>query len=284
MATEFKDDIYVNGRRPIYTINGEGPRANGNVPLTLTDVRVRIDLNDAEHRMYLTGFYDFREENPDTEITFPFPSTVNIDKAIYVDGNTGALSTVSLNATGNITADTLTINSSATIKSPSLTGTPTAPTAAANTNNTQIATTAFVRTAISNLVNSAPAALDTLSELATALGNDSNFATTVSTNIGKKLDSDSANYIKSLSLSGKTLTITKGNNTTSTLTTQDTTYDAMSLSEANAGTANTNRTITAKVLNDYVAGKCVKLSGDSTINGTLTVTSLIINGVQLSIE
>ncbi|MEN8526790.1 phage tail protein [Escherichia coli] len=67
----------------------------------------------------------------------------------------------------------------APLSSPALTGTPTAPTAAQSVNNTQIATTAFVKSAIAAMVGSAPAALDTLSELAAALGNDPNFATTM---------------------------------------------------------------------------------------------------------
>jgi len=49
------------------------------------------------------------------------------------------------------------------------------------------ATPAFVGTAISNLVNSAPATLDTLNELATALNNDPAFATTIATSIGGKV-------------------------------------------------------------------------------------------------
>ena len=71
--------------------------------------------------------------------------------------------------------------------SPALTGTPTAPTAAAGTNSTQIATTAFVSTAVANVINSAPGALDTLNELAAALGNDASFSTTITTSIGTKL-------------------------------------------------------------------------------------------------
>ncbi|AXZ30483.1 TPA: phage tail protein [Klebsiella pneumoniae] len=67
----------------------------------------------------------------------------------------------------------------APLSSPTLTGTPTAPTAAQSVNNTQIATTAFVKSAIAAMVGSAPAALDTLNELAAALGNDPNFATTM---------------------------------------------------------------------------------------------------------
>jgi hypothetical protein len=74
----------------------------------------------------------------------------------------------------------------AALASPSLTGVPLAPTATAGTNNTQIATTAFVGTAVSNLVASAPDALNTLNELATALGNDASFSTTVTNSLGGK--------------------------------------------------------------------------------------------------
>jgi len=74
----------------------------------------------------------------------------------------------------------------APLASPALTGTPTAPTAAAATNTTQIATTAFVRGEVTALVNSATATLDTLGEIATALGNDANLSTTLTTAIGLK--------------------------------------------------------------------------------------------------
>lgn len=78
------------------------------------------------------------------------------------------------------------LNAKAPLESPALTGTPTAPTANAATNTTQIATTAFVRTEISNLVDAAPSTLDTLNELAAALGDDPNYATTISTALGGK--------------------------------------------------------------------------------------------------
>lgn len=73
-------------------------------------------------------------------------------------------------------------------ESPALTGTPTAPTAAQTVNNKQIATTAFVKAAIAALVASSPAALDTLKELADALGNDPNFATTMTRALAGKMD------------------------------------------------------------------------------------------------
>ncbi|WP_423766848.1 phage tail protein [Enterobacter hormaechei] len=85
--------------------------------------------------------------------------------------------------------------------SPALTGTPTAPTAAQTVNNTQIATTEFVKSAIAALVASSPAALDTLNELAAALGDDPNFATTVTNALAGKQPLDST----LTDLSGKTV-------------------------------------------------------------------------------
>lgn len=76
----------------------------------------------------------------------------------------------------------------APLASPGLTGTPTAPTAAQTVNNTQIATTAYVKSALAALVGSSPAALDTLNELAAALGNDPNFATTMTRALAGKMD------------------------------------------------------------------------------------------------
>ena len=65
--------------------------------------------------------------------------------------------------------------------------TTTAVTQAASDNTTKVATTAYVNTALANLVDSAPAALDTLNELAAAMGDDANFSTTVTNSIATKL-------------------------------------------------------------------------------------------------
>ncbi|EPA9677198.1 tail fiber protein [Escherichia coli] len=81
-------------------------------------------------------------------------------------------------------------NKKAPLSSPALTGTPTAPTAPKGTNNTQIANTAFVMAAIAALVDSSPDALNTLNELAAALGNDPNFATTMTNALAGKQPKD----------------------------------------------------------------------------------------------
>ncbi|HGH2012216.1 TPA: tail fiber protein, partial [Salmonella enterica subsp. enterica serovar Mississippi] len=71
------------------------------------------------------------------------------------------------------------VQTKAPLDSPALTGTPTAPTPETTATGIEIATAAFVAAKVAQLVGSAPEALDTLKELADALGNDPNFATTV---------------------------------------------------------------------------------------------------------
>lgn len=103
-----------------------------------------------------------------------------------VDSDARFAPVVHAHAIADITGLQTALNGKAPLASPALTGTPTAPTAAAGTNTTQVATTAFIKTAIDNLVSAAPGSLDTLNELAAALGDDPNFATTVSGQIGTK--------------------------------------------------------------------------------------------------
>ena len=90
------------------------------------------------------------------------------------------------------TATSTALGLKANLASPALTGVPTAPTAALGTNTTQIATMAAISAAIANLVDTAPATLDTLNELAAALGDDPNFAATMTTALAGKLDNSHA--------------------------------------------------------------------------------------------
>ncbi len=111
------------------------------------------------------------------------------EKSTYLGQAASAISTLRNGVASDF--DTLlkiatAIASKAPLASPVLTGTPLAPTAANGTNTTQLATTAFVQSAIGLLINSAPGALDTLNELATALGNDPNFATTITNALALK--------------------------------------------------------------------------------------------------
>jgi len=78
--------------------------------------------------------------------------------------------------------------------SPDLSGIPTAPTANSGTNNNQIANTSFVRTEIANLVDSAPSTLDTLNELAAALGDDPNYSITIINQLSNKSNLSGASF------------------------------------------------------------------------------------------
>lgn len=75
----------------------------------------------------------------------------------------------------------------APLDSPVLTGTPKAPTAPLTSNSQQLANTAFVQALVASLISGAPGALDTLKELADALGGDPNFANTIINALSRKV-------------------------------------------------------------------------------------------------
>jgi hypothetical protein len=87
---------------------------------------------------------------------------------------------------GDIDALLASLVAKAGLESPDFTGNPTVPTQTAGNNTTRIATTAFVQAAVAALVGSAPAALDTLAELASALNADANFAATVTSQLAAR--------------------------------------------------------------------------------------------------
>jgi hypothetical protein len=118
---------------------------------------------------------------PDSEI----PDTIARDTEI--PSNTDSLSEGTTNkyftderaqdAVGNSVGDGLSYNDT---------------TGAISVDTSTIATQSYVGTAVSNLVDAAPTTLNTLNELAAALGDDANYASTISTALGNKLDS---NYV-----------------------------------------------------------------------------------------
>ena len=87
-------------------------------------------------------------------------------------------------------------------------------------------------TAVSGVVGNAPSSLNTLEELATALGNDPNFASTIASQLSGKVSTTSANYIKSASVSNNVLTLTKGDNTTVTFQGGSSTIDWSNITNA----------------------------------------------------
>ena len=110
-----------------------------------------------------------------------------------------------LHATLDLSGKTLTLPATA-IPSAS-----TATTQAASDNSTKIATTAYVTTAIGNLVDSAPGALNTLNELAAALGDDASFSSTITTSLATKAPINNPTFTGSISHASD-LTIDVGGN------------------------------------------------------------------------
>ena len=117
------------------------------------------------------------------------------------------------------------------------------PTTVAGYGITDGATQSYVTTQINNVIDSAPGALDTLNELAAALGDDANFSTTVTNNLALKAP------LASPSLTGTPTapTATTGNNTTQIATTafvQSAVSGAASYNDASVDT-HLNRTTAA---------------------------------------
>jgi len=190
-VTELTNLYYTNAR--VYSnVTQIGYATNSNVELKanvidLTTANV-IELNS----LYFTDARA-RQAISTSGCTLSYSNTTGI--LSFSQGNTDTISEGSTNlyytdarvysaVTGNL-------NLKANLTSPSFTGTPQAPTAVAGTSNTMIATTAFVATAVTNLIDSAPAVLDTLNELAAALGNDNNFSATVITQLSNKANTAS---------------------------------------------------------------------------------------------
>jgi len=126
----------------------------GSTNLYYTDSRVQTKLGDVSGHII-----------PDTDVTYDLGSSTHKFRDLYLSGNSIILGGITL-----------------TESSGSLLVTPTA----GGANNT-FATESYVDTAISNLIDTAPTTLDTLNELAAALGDDPNFATTITNLIGTKL-------------------------------------------------------------------------------------------------
>ena len=137
------------------------------------------DLDTAEATLSTTTS-NFNAHDTKTTTVHGIADTAALATKTYADtAGTNAI------ASANTYADSA-VASKAPLASPALTGTPTAPTATVGTNTTQIATTAFVKAEVDAVIAAAPGALNTLDELAAALGDDANYATTVTNALALK--------------------------------------------------------------------------------------------------
>ena len=185
-------------------------------------------------------------------------------------------------------------SAAATLASPTFTGNPIAPTQSAADNSTKIATTAYADTAAANLVDSAPAALNTLNELAAALGDDASFSTTVTNSIATKLPLAGGTMSGNIAMGGNDIsgggTITgtfvggiTGNVTGNASGTAATVTTAAQSSITSLGTL-TTLTVDNVIINGATIGHTgdtdlmTVASGVLTVAGEVDATSLDISG------
>jgi hypothetical protein len=139
------------------------------VPQTAIEAQVRAAVGAAAPLSYNSGTGQFGWSGTKADVGLA-----------NVDNTSDAAKPVS-------TAQQTALDLKAPLASPALTGSPTAPTQLAADNSTKVATTAFVQAVVQALIDLAPGTLDTLNELAAALGDDPDFAGTVTTALATKL-------------------------------------------------------------------------------------------------
>ena len=167
--------------------------------------------------------------------------------------NARTIGGTSFDGTANITPANATtaVNVTGTIGS-SATGT----TQSAGDNSTKIATTAFVETAISNLIDSSPGALNTLNELAAAIGDDANFSTTITNSIATKLNLSGGTMTGAINLNSNN--ITNGGTIAGTFSGSGAALTALNASNVSSGT------IAAARLGSGTTSSSTYLRGDNT--------------------
>jgi hypothetical protein len=144
-----------------------------------------------------------------------------------------------------------------------------------------VATEQFVSTQISNLVSSAPAALDTLNELAAALGDDANFSTTMTNALAGKL---STTHDMTLTLNGDasgSATFTNMGNATLTVTIADDShnhdgryYTETEVNNLLAGKLSTSgKAADSNLLDGLDSSAFIRSNADDSFSGNLTATA-----------
>ncbi len=128
-----------------------------------------------------------------------------------VTANTGFVGNVTGNVTGNLTGNVTASSGGSTFNNVTVNGTiDVTNTVIANVAtpvlNTDAATKGYVDTVINNLIDSSPGTLDTLNEIAAALGDDPNFAATMTTELAKKLDKTGGTMTGAIAMSGNKIT------------------------------------------------------------------------------
>jgi len=181
------------------------------------------------------------------------------------------------------TAQQTALDLKANLASPTFTGTVSAPTQLSTDNTTKVATTAYVKTVVGELVDGAPGTIDTLKEVAAALGDDPNFATTVTNSIASKATIASPTFTGTVGGITKTMVgLSNVDNTSDALkpvsTAQQTALDL----KANIASPTFTGTVSATTF----VGDGSQLTGLSTSNdivGTVSITEPGVNTGNMGI-
>jgi carbon monoxide dehydrogenase subunit G len=211
----------------------------------------------------------------------------------HIDVNANTDFAAGIDVTGNITvtgtvdgvdiAARNTLFGGLTSSSGVLTNGVTATTQSASDNSTKVATTAYTDTAIANLVDSAPSTLDTLNELAAALGDDPNFATTVTNSIATKLPLAGGTLTGDLTISNTAPSIalidTDSNSDFSIFGSQGEFRIRDQTNTTNRLTIASDGTTTIAGNTDFGAG--IDVTGNITVTGTVDGRDIATDGTKL---
>ena len=170
--TTLSGELTINSTRPRITLNDTDSESDFEIKNENGSFRIR-DIDNPTDRYKINSSGTIHEFLGSAS----FSSTLNVVSNITVGGTVDGVDIAARN----------TLFGGLTSSSGVLTNGVTATTQSAGDNSTKVATTAYTDTAITNLIDSSPSTLNTLNELAAALGDDANFSTTVTNSIATKL-------------------------------------------------------------------------------------------------
>ena len=183
-----------------FTSTGNLSISNTSPSLTLVDSNNNPDYQIGN----ANGTLRFRDTGAAANRMTITSSAVDIN--VNLDANAGLDVTGNITVTGTVDGVDIaardTLFGALTSSSGVLTNGVLATTQSASDNTTKVATTAYVTTAINNLINGAPAALDTLNELAAAMNDDAAFSTTVTNSLATKMPLAGGQFTGNVTFSG----------------------------------------------------------------------------------
>ena len=205
-----KGSLTVAANLTDWTLN-DSIVTNANVSASAAIAGTKISPNFGSQNIFTEGNFTINSASPqinlnDTENN-PDYRLANSNGIFKIRDTTNSVDRFKINATGNINIPgNLDVDAGLDVSGGDITGTlgngVTATTQSAGNSTTRVATTAFVTTAINNLINGAPSALDTLNELAAAMNDDAAFSTTVTNSLATKMPLAGGEFTGNITFSG----------------------------------------------------------------------------------